>query len=178
MSGPGTSKLAAAAAVIAIVAGTAAWTQYQRAGASQAAAAQSQAQVEALQAQLIAMQAQADTARRAVDILAAEDVTRIDLKGQPAAPSASGRAYWSPSRGLLFSAVDLPALPAGRVYQLWYITAAAPVSATLVNPDAAGRFTVIASAPAGIQPTAMAVTLEPAGGLPAPSGAFYLLGTF
>jgi anti-sigma-K factor RskA len=170
--------LAMAAGIIAIVAGAAAWTQYQRAGASQAAASQSQAQVEALQAQLSAMQTQADTARRAVDILAADDLARVDLKGQPAAPSASGRVYWSASRGLLFSAVDLPALPAGRVYQLWYVTAAAPVSAALVNPDGAGRFTLIVNAPAGIQPTAMAVTIEPAGGLPAPTGAFYLLGTF
>jgi anti-sigma-K factor RskA len=170
--------LAVAAAIIAVVAGATAWTQYQRAGASQVAASQSQAQVEALQAQLTAMQTQAETARRAVDILAADDLTRVDLKGQPAAPAASGRAYWSATRGLMFSAIDLPALPAGRVYQLWYVTAAAPVSAALVNPDAAGRFTLIAGAPAGIKPTAMAVTIEPAGGLPAPTGAFYLLGTF
>lgn len=170
--------LAAAAAVLAVVAGALAWNQSQRAGSSQAAAAQAQAQVEALQLQLSALQTQAETARRALDILAADDLSRIELKGQPAAPAASGRAYWSASRGLLFSAVDLPALPAGRVYQLWYVTAAAPVSAALVNPDAAGRFTLITDAPAGISPTAMAVTIEPAGGLPAPSGAFYLLGTF
>lgn len=170
--------LTAAAAIVAVAAGVTAWRQYQRADASQAAASQSQAQVEALQAQLSAMQMQTETARRAIDVLAADDLTRIDLKGQPAAPSATGRVYWSPTRGLMFSAVDLPALPAGRVYQLWYVTATAPVSAALIDPDAAGRFTLITDAPAGITPTAMAVTIEPAGGLPAPSGAFYLLGTF
>ena len=170
--------LALAAALLAAIAGTVAWTQSREAATSQVAAAQSQSQVEALQAQLSALQGQADTARQAVDILAADDVARMELKGQPASPASTGRAYWSATRGLLFSAVNLPALPAGRVYQLWYVTAAAPVSAALVTPDAAGRFTLIARAPGGVTPTAFAVTIEPAGGLPAPSGAFYLLGSF
>jgi anti-sigma-K factor RskA len=170
--------LAVAAALVAAVAGTFAWTEYRRAGAAQVAAAQSQAQVEALQAQLTALQTQADTARRAIDILAADDLVRVDLKGQAAAPSASGRGYLSPARGLLFSAVGLPPLPEGRIYQLWYVTAAAPLSAALVDPDAAGRFTMIVNTPIGLKPTALALTIEPAGGLPAPSGAFYLLGSF
>ncbi len=170
--------LAIAAALVAAVTGTVAWTQYRQATSSQAAVAQSQSQVETLQAQLAVLQGQADTARQAIDILGADDLARIELKGQPAAPSSTGRAYWSASRGLLFSAVNLPPLPAGRVYQLWYVTAAAPVSAALVTPDAAGRYTLITPTPAGVTPTAFAVTIEPAGGLPAPSGAFYLLGAF
>jgi anti-sigma-K factor RskA len=170
-----TNWLAIAATLLAVVAGGLAWTQYRQAATSQAAATQSQAQLETMQAQLSALQSQADVARQAVDILAADDVARVELKGQPAAPSSTGRAYWSASRGLLFSAVNLPALPQGRVYQLWYVTATAPVSAALVTPDAAGRFTVITPSPAGVTPTAFAVTIEPAGGLPAPSGAFYLL---
>ncbi len=169
---------AIAAALLAAISGTVAWTQYRQVTTSQAAAAQSQGQLEALQAQLSALQSQADTARQAIDILAADDVSRVELKGQPAAPASTGRAYWSASRGLLFSAVNLPPLPAGRVYQLWYVTAAAPVSAALVTPDAAGRYTLITRAPAGVTPTAFAVTIEPAGGLPAPSGAFYLRGAF
>jgi hypothetical protein len=168
--------LAIAATLLAVVAGGFAWMQNRQVAASQAAATQSQAQLAALQAQLSALQNQAAVARQALDILAADDVARVDLKGQPAAPSSTGRAYWSASRGLLFSALDLPALPPGRVYQLWYVTAAAPVSAALVTPDAAGRYTLITTAPAGVTPTAFAVTIEPAGGLPAPSGAFYLLG--
>lgn len=170
--------LAVAAALIAASAGTFAWTEYRRASAAQVAAAQSQAQVEALQGQLTALQTQADTARRAIDILAADDLSRVELKGQAAAPAASGRAYLSPARGLLFSTVGLPPLPEGRVYQLWYVTAAAPLSAALVSPDEAGRFTMIINTPIGVRPSALAMTIEPAGGLPAPSGAFYLLGSF
>ena len=168
--------LAIAAGVLAAVGGTLAFAEYRQVAAAQMAVAQAQAQVETLQAQLSTLQGQSDTARQTIDILAADDLARIDLKGQPSAPSSTGRAYWSASRGLLFSAVNLPPLPAGRVYQLWYVTAAAPVSAALVTPDAAGRYTLISQAPAGVTPTAFALTIEPAGGLPAPSGAFYLLG--
>ena len=51
-------------------------------------------------------------------VVAAPDLQRIDLAGQPAAPESAGRAFWSRSRGLVFTASNLPALPAGKTYQL------------------------------------------------------------
>ena len=54
-------------------------------------------------------------------VLAAPDLARIDLAGQPAAPRAAARAFWSRSRGLVFTASNLPALPAGVTYQLWVL---------------------------------------------------------
>ena len=113
---------------------------------------------------------------QALDVLTAEDTKRTDLAGQHAAPKASGRVYWSASQGLLFSAEDLPPLPQGRIYQLWLVTKPAPVSAALVIPDGSGRYSVLAQSPRGVQPTAFALTIEPAGGVPAPTGATYLLG--
>jgi len=111
-------------------------------------------------------------------ILAAPDLARIDLAGQPAAPSASARALWSRSRGLVFTASNLPPLPAGRVYQLWVLSSQpAPMSAGLLKPDFAGNITAtIATPPDMPQPVAMAVTLEPDGGVPAPTGDKYLVG--
>jgi anti-sigma-K factor RskA len=61
----------------------------------------------------------ASEAQRTVLVLAAPDLARIDLAGQPAAPQASARAFWSRSRGLVFTASNLPAPPPGRAYQLW-----------------------------------------------------------
>jgi anti-sigma-K factor RskA len=78
---------------------------------------------------------------------------------------------------VLFTAANLPPLPQGRVYQLWYVTAAAPVSAGLVSPDAAGQSRILTPSLAAVQPKAFALTIEPAGGVPAPTGAFYLLGS-
>jgi anti-sigma-K factor RskA len=115
-----------------------------------------------------------------VAVLAAPDLTRIDLAGRPVAPQASARAYWSRSRGLVFTASNLPALPPGRVYQLWVLAAqpTPPISAGwLLKPDASGRVNVLFdTAPDLPKPQKMAVTIEPEGGVPAPTGDMYLLG--
>ena len=104
------------------------------------------------------------------------DVIRVDLKGQAPAAQAIGRAFYSPSRGVLFTANGLPALPGSQVYQLWVVTRSGqPVSAGLLAPDAEGRALVLAE-PAPESPAAFAVTVEPAGGVPAPTGARVLLG--
>jgi anti-sigma-K factor RskA len=112
-----------------------------------------------------------------VSVLMSPDVARVDLAGQAAAPKALGRAFWSRSRGMVFTASNLPPLPAGRIYQLWVVTAQAPISAGLLAPDAAGNVSDMFSTPQNLpQPVAMAVTIEPAGGVPAPTGAMYLVG--
>ncbi len=113
-----------------------------------------------------------------MSVLAAPDLVRIDLQGQAAAPRARGRALWSRARGMVFTASDLPPLPAGRVYQVWVVTQPGPISAGLLAPDLSGGGTTFYETPPDIAPpTAVAVTIEPVGGLPAPTGAFYLAGS-
>jgi len=117
-------------------------------------------------------------AQSATSVLAAPDLARIDLQGQMVAPDARARALWSRTRGLVFSAANLPALPAGKVYQVWVVTAQAPVSAGFLVPDNSGGGTEYYMTPPDIgAPVAVAVTLEPAGGVPAPTGDKYLVGT-
>jgi hypothetical protein len=126
-----------------------------------------------------AQQAVAAT-RITVAVLAAPDVARIDLAGQaPVAPQASARAFWSRSRGMVFTASNLPALPPGRVYQLWVLTGQpAPISAGLLTPDAQGSVNETFNTPSDIpQPVALAVTIEPTGGVQSPTGQKYLVGT-
>jgi anti-sigma-K factor RskA len=133
------------------------------------------AQQQTAQARLVAADAQ-----RGLSVLAAPDVAHVDLKGQTAAPQASARALWSRSRGLLFAASNLPAPPPGRTYQLWILSGRqAPISDGWVfKTDADGAVTTMFNTSATIPPpTAMAVTLEPEGGTPAPTGAMYLVGS-
>jgi len=112
-------------------------------------------------------------------VLMAPDMARIDLGGQaPVAPSSFARAFWSRNRGMVFAAEKLPATPVNKVYQLWVITAGQPpISAGLLAPDQQGSVTAFFSTPPDIPaPVALAVTLEPAGGVPAPTGEKYLVG--
>ena len=116
-------------------------------------------------------------AQRAAAVLTAPDVARVDLAGQPAAPGASARAFWSRSRGLVFNGSDVPALPAGRVYQLWAVGPQAPTSVGLLRPDKDGGVHRVYDTPSDLpKPVALAVTMEPDGGVPAPTGEKYLVG--
>ena len=130
-----------------------------------------------LQRQMGELQARFDQAQATTAVLAAPDLARIDLQGQPVAPDARARALWSRSRGLVFTAANLPPAPAGKSYQVWVVTAQAPISAGLLTPDSSGVGTEYYMTAADIAPpVAVAVTLEPAGGVPAPTGERYLVG--
>ncbi len=123
---------------------------------------------------------QTQTLRLEAAVFMAPDMNKVNLAGQPVAPTAAARAYWSRTQGVVFAATRLPALPTGKTYQLWFVPAnAAPISAGLITPDAQGSATVHFPTPVGTQAriAALAVTLEPAGGVPAPTGDKYLVGT-
>jgi len=105
------------------------------------------------------------------------NVQRLDLAGQPLAPRASARVLWNDADEMVFIATGLPSLPAGDVYQLWFVLPDAPVSAALLEPDEEGDATVRLEVPDTVTlPAVMAMTVEPAGGVPAPTGDLYLLG--
>jgi anti-sigma-K factor RskA len=113
----------------------------------------------------------------AMGVLAAPDLVSIDLAGQAPAPQASARALWSRARGMVFTVSNLPPLPAGRVYQVWVVTAQAPISAGLLTPGPGGAEQTFFNTPPDIPPpAAVAVSIEPAGGVPAPTGEIYLVG--
>jgi anti-sigma-K factor RskA len=113
--------------------------------------------------------------RANLTLLTAPDVVDLRLSGKAPAADASARAFVSRSRGLLFAASKLPALPADRTYQLWYLTRGAPVSAGIVRPDEQGNVTAAFDVPADVQtPVGFAVSVEPDGGVPAPTGPILL----
>jgi anti-sigma-K factor RskA len=102
----------------------------------------------------------------------------VALAGQPPAPTARARMMWHARAGGVLVATGLPAAPEGKAYQLWAIAGSnAPVSAGVFSVDASGTGSLSVRPLPGVTTVdAFAVTLEPAGGLPAPSGAMYLLG--
>ena len=115
------------------------------------------------------------------DVFFAPDTLRVDLAGQPVAPGATARAFMSRQTGMVFTASNLPKLPADKVYQLWVIPRGqgqAPVNAGLLAPDASGHATLLAKVSPDLPPPAVvAVTIEPAGGVPAPTGDKALVGS-
>ena len=65
----------------------------------------------------------------------------------------------------------------GRTYQLWLVTANAKISAGTFTTDSSGRAVVRAEYPLARDALqAVAVTEEPAGGMPQPTGSVILAG--
>jgi hypothetical protein len=106
------------------------------------------------------------------DVLAAPDLVRFNLVGGNETAKFGAQALWSRSHGLVFSASRLPPPPPRSIYQIWLVTSAAPVSAGLFVPDAAGRFTLATDAPPRVpRPiSGVIVTVEGAGGRELPTG--------
>lgn len=167
--------LALAAAVI-IAVGGALFVSYERERRMASELERVAGEITELQGRLDDYAAQADMA---LSILTASDMRRIELAGSGGTQPSTARAYWSPTRGLLVAADRLPVPPPGRVYQVWLIGGGAPVSAGFLGSPTSGRGMLIAPPPGGITggPVTIAVTDEPPGGLPAPTGGKHLVGS-
>ena len=133
-----------------------------------------------VQRQLVQYRVALDRETQVRAILAAPDLRRIDLAGQKAAPGASGRAFWSPAQGLVVAFDNLPLTNPDRVYQLWVIPpdkGAAPISAALLERQPDGRAIALGAPGTAARVGVVAVTLEPAGGVPAPTGDMIVVGS-
>ncbi len=91
------------------------------------------------------------------------------------AGQARAQVYFSASRGMVLAAENLPELPPDRVYQVWAISGDSPVSAGTFQRERDGRGSLIALSQIP-PPNAMAITVEPTGGVPLPTGPKYLQG--
>jgi anti-sigma-K factor RskA len=103
----------------------------------------------------------------------------INLKGMEAMPASHGKAIIDPQSGRgVFFAYKLPPPPPGKTYQLWALQGDKPFDAGIFVTDADGNaYLLVQKLPQMEQVDAVAVTVEPAGGVPAPTGAMVLLGS-
>ncbi|HYN10170.1 MAG TPA: anti-sigma factor [Vicinamibacterales bacterium] len=169
--------VAAAAVVAAMVSGMYAWSLRSRISSLEQMVTVSSAQADRLREDLISLRRDSANLIQTVRVISAPDVQQVVMKGQPGAEGATGRAYWSPSRGLVFNAEQLPALTPGRVYQLWVIAGKTPIGVGTFGPtNGSGSLTV--PLPPGVTAiNAVAVTNEPAGGSQTPTPPILLIGT-
>jgi anti-sigma-K factor RskA len=124
-------------------------------------------------------QARATEGNRILEVLSLPNTRLIPVPGTDVAPGATGYALLAENNRVVFHANNLPALPAGRVYQLWLIRGQAPqiVSGGIFNLDAARAAEIEFTQGSLVQNVqAIAVTDEPAGGSPGPTGQKFLVG--
>ena len=112
--------------------------------------------------------AERDRLEQAFTFLSQPETRQVNFgQGQPAPPR--GNFFLNPTRGVLLIASNLPALPAGRAYEMWVIPkGGAPVPAGLFQSGAQG--TAMHIRPGAVDSNVtLAVTIEPESGSPAPT---------
>ena len=108
-------------------------------------------------------------------VLSAPQWRIIPLVGQEPAPGASAQIYWDVQGKRWVVSADLPPPPEGKVYQLWFVTPEAKISAGLITPNDGHAFSVVQVPPNINQIAAAAISLEPEGGSAQPT-MVYLIG--
>ncbi len=124
--------------------------------------------------------AETELAQRALRarVLESDDVRMLTLGGKGPQPKAQGRVFWSARarRGVLVAG-NLAPLPADRQYELWVFQAGKPVPAGVFDVDPQGRVLFESTDFPEAEAQNFAVTIEPRGGVPAPTGPIVLVGT-
>lgn len=135
-------------------------------------------QARARSERLAARAAELDTLRLA---LARPDLRVVPLAGTESQPGSGARLLWDAQGGqMYFFAHGLAPAGADKDYQLWVVTKGGDKVSVGVF-DAGDGGAAVLTEPADLPPgdiAAAAVTDEPAGGSPQPTGSFQLLGEF
>jgi anti-sigma-K factor RskA len=107
-----------------------------------------------------------------VETVGAPAARAVALAGAEGVPAARGRAFVEPvGQRIVLLVYDLPPPPPGRTYQLWTIEGGKPASAgTFATSDAGRARHAIATHERLGDALFLAVTVEPAGGVPQPTG--------
>lgn len=101
------------------------------------------------------------------DVVASADATFATLEGEANAIEA----IWSADHErVALVASDLADPGPGRVYALWLLADDGPLPAGLFSPDDAGAVRTVLAVRGGERAPGWAVTIEPAGGSPLPTG--------
>ncbi len=119
--------------------------------------------------------------RGVIEVLTSPGVRVEYLRHAMPGLETEGHVLWNErKKAWVFYAFRMPQPEQGKEYQVWFMTEKeGPVSAGVFMPDQSGTGQVLAAPPSKLfgKITAVAVTLEPKGGLPKPSGAMYLRGS-
>jgi anti-sigma-K factor RskA len=113
--------------------------------------------------------------REAMEIVTAPGARMAELAGTKEMPGAHGMVAFDKNGRAILMAKGLPRPPAGKAYQLWFIAGGKPMPGKVFMTDESGMGSLTDHMPKEAMDSAVfAITLEPSGGVPAPTGAIYL----
>jgi anti-sigma-K factor RskA len=169
---------AAAAAAALVLLGATTLTLWSRNQSLSAEVARLYDRLRSTESELAGQREQLASARDVGDLLASPGVRVAELAGKEPAPRAHAMLAYDRSTGrAVIMATGLPPCPAGHAYQLWLIADKKPLPGGTFKADAEGRARMNDRLPSNVSAPTFAVTLEREGGVPAPEGSVYLVGS-
>jgi anti-sigma-K factor RskA len=134
-------------------------------------------EISALRASIQDQQKQLDYARSVAHLLEAKDTLTVSLAPMPGMPKGAVKVMYNEKMGMLMYDGWIEPPPQDKSYQLWVVPMEGqPVSVGVVNPATSDTAHWLTKMPEGITAKSIAITLEPAGGMPQPSGPMVLVG--
>jgi anti-sigma-K factor RskA len=128
--------------------------------------------------ELASLRQQVRDANESIQLVRSPAVRVIDLAGQGDRSQSAARIFWDRGRGTWqLYAANLPPAAAGKTYQLWFVTDKAKISAGVFDSVEGGEASLNVRVPPETGAiVAAAITEEPAGGSPQPTGSILLVG--
>jgi anti-sigma-K factor RskA len=137
-------------------------------------------QIADLQSQLAVAQSRSIQIARAAEdtdnLLGMPGTMRVSLAQQPGGPSGRAGVLYNAQMGMVMFAAQVAPAPTGKSYQLWMVPASGAPMSLGVFSTTDPTMAMSAHVPPGLVAKAFAVTLEPAGGMPQPTGPKVLVG--
>ena len=134
-------------------------------------------EIQSQQAGLQQLKQQTEQTNTILDLVSARDTISVPLAPSPEAKGATAHVLYNARLGKMFYSDTLSAAPPDKSYQLWLVPASGnPISAGILAPEAGVGSRLVATMPPGIAAKAFAVTIEPTGGSPQPTGSKVLVG--
>jgi len=136
-------------------------------------------QLHDLQQQMAASQLETQHMQELASMLAANDTKTAALAPTAKITKGWGRIKYNSRMGMVCYTGDLPAPPPKMEYEMWIVPEmGAPISAGTFTPAAFNDgHMCMAKMPEGVSCKSFAVTVEPMGGMPHPTGPMVLTGT-
>jgi len=117
-------------------------------------------------------------ARELAELIESRDTATIELAAQPGRPVGKAHVMYNAKMGMLIYDGELTAAPAAKSYQLWLVPMnGSPISAGVFNPHEGQPDRWMMNLPKGVAAKAFAITIEPAGGMPHPTGPMVMMGS-
>ena len=134
-----------------------------------------QSELETLRAEVSKTKKDLDEQTRIIQMFAKPGTRFAELTAMPIAPAATAKLAYDSAGHAMIMTNGLPAPPAGKAYQLWFIVGGKPMPGKTFSTDSSGKAMMEDQIPAVAMNSAVfAITLEPKEGVAAPTGSMYL----